>query len=122
MQRYAELAANWGLEQAAEQPACSRQRAHAAVAAYRNSAAALTKSRQTRATNWPAAVTARVRALGMPNARFVVAVEPAAAACRTRTCDDLVRFDFSANPGQPPRAAGESRVRRQLSRVSLALQ
>ncbi|MDB5988225.1 MAG: repair protein RecN [Nevskia sp.] len=123
MQRHAELRSELGgLEHAAEQLSVLAAARTAAVAAYRNSAAALTQSRQTQSDQLAAAVTARVRALGMPNARFVVAVEPAGSSTPNAHGEDLVRFDFSANPGQPPRALAKVASGGELSRVSLALQ
>jgi DNA repair protein RecN (Recombination protein N) len=67
-------------------------------------------------------VTAIVRQLGMANAQFLVAVEPSESARPRVQGADEVRFDFSANPGQPPRPLAKVASGGELSRVSLAIQ
>lgn len=89
---------------------------------YKTAAAQLTAARIAAASQLAEAVSARVRELGMPNARFLIAVEPAAREQPSPQGDDLVRFDFSANPGQPPRPLAKVASGGELSRVSLALQ
>ncbi|WP_295678570.1 DNA repair protein RecN [uncultured Nevskia sp.] len=93
-----------------------------ALASYTAAAATLTAARRKAAIVLAKAVTARVRELGMPNAKFVVAVEPLARDKPTSHGVDLVRFDFSANPGQPPRPLAKVASGGELSRISLALQ
>ncbi|MDP3295470.1 MAG: DNA repair protein RecN [Nevskia sp.] len=93
-----------------------------ALASYTASAATLTAARHKAASALAKAVTARVRELGMPNAEFVVAVEPLGRDKPTAHGVDLVRFDFSANPGQPPRPMSKVASGGELSRISLALQ
>jgi DNA repair protein RecN (Recombination protein N) len=122
-QRHAELRRELGsLENASEQLGVLIVKRDAARAAYRRSADALTQARQKLSTQLADAVTTRVRELGMPNARFVVAVESAEREQPQAQGDDWVRFDFSANPGQPPRALAKVASGGELSRVSLALQ
>jgi DNA repair protein RecN (Recombination protein N) len=111
-----------GLEDASNQLVQLEQQRQVALTAYRQAAAALTVSRQQTAQTLAADVTARVRELGMPNAAFVVAVEAAGRAQPSPHGDDLVRFDFSANPGQPPRPLAKVASGGELSRISLALQ
>ncbi len=121
--RHAELRSELGgLENAGEQLAALTARRANALAAYRKAAGALTRAREQHSGQLAEAVTARVRELGMPNARFVVAVEPAGRDTPNAHGDDLVRFDFSANPGQPPRSLAKVASGGELSRVSLALQ
>ena len=123
LQRHAELRRELGgLEQASEQLSVLTNAREAALAAYRRDAAALNQARQTQSGQLASAVTARVRELGMPNARFLVAVEAAGRSAPSAQGEDLVRFDFSANPGQPPRALAKVASGGELSRVSLALQ
>ncbi|GAC1621163.1 MAG: DNA repair protein RecN [Nevskia sp.] len=98
-----------------------RERA-AALKDYAKAAAALSKSRTQSAKTLAGDVSARVRELGMPNASFVVAVEPSGRDRPSAYGDDLVRFDFSANPGQPPRPLAKVASGGELSRISLALQ
>jgi len=48
-------------------------------------------------------------------------VEPAARQAPSPVGEDTVRFDFSANPGQPPRPLSKIASGGELSRLSLAL-
>lgn len=89
--------------------------------AYRKAALHLGDARRRCAPQYSALVTQRVRELGMPDARFQVRIEAANAAPRALG-DDEVSFDFSANPGQPPRALARVASGGELSRVSLAIQ
>ncbi len=111
-----------GLESVGVQLAEIEQKRRRVLAAYGKAAAALTDVRRAAAQRLAADVTGRVRELGMPNAAFVVAVEPAARDRPAAHGDDLVRFDFSANPGQPPRPLAKVASGGELSRISLALQ
>ncbi|NGY06290.1 DNA repair protein RecN [Solimonas terrae] len=101
--------------------ALERQRS-AALARYAEAAAKLSGERKKAARRFAEAVTAIVRTLGMPNAQFVVAVETEAEQVPRAAGSDTVRFDFSANPGQPPRALAKVASGGELSRVSLAIQ
>ncbi len=89
---------------------------------YRRAAAALTGSRRTAAQKLQDDATGRVRELALPNAQFVIAVEPVERERCSPHGVDLVRFDFSANPGQPPRPLAKVASGGELSRISLALQ
>ncbi|WP_292999939.1 DNA repair protein RecN [Nevskia sp.] len=94
----------------------------AALAAFATAASALTAARRKAADALSADVTRRVRELGMPNAEFVIAVEALGRDKPLPHGTDLVRFDFSANPGQPPRPLAKVASGGELSRISLALQ
>ena len=98
------------------------QRQSGALAAYRASAERLSKARRKCAGKYGESVSARVRELGMPDARFVVRIEPAARKRPSPAGEDELCFDFSANPGQPPRPLAKVASGGELSRVSLALQ
>lgn len=93
----------------------------ATLTAYRTAAEKLTAERSKAAKKFSTAVTTIVRTLGMANAQFSVAVEATGAEPRS-VGDDTVRFDFSANPGQPPRSLAKVASGGELSRVSLAIQ
>lgn len=94
----------------------------AVLAGYRDSAQKLGKARRKCATKYGEAVSARVRELGMPNARFEVRIEAANRKRPSAIGEDDLCFDFSANPGQPPRPLAKVASGGELSRVSLALQ
>jgi DNA repair protein RecN (Recombination protein N) len=111
-----------GLEGAAERLDALERERQAALDVYRTAAKALTQARIHAAQGLAKDVTARVRELGMPNAGFTVVVEPAARDRPSAMGEDLVRFEFSANPGQPPRALAKVASGGELSRVSLAVQ
>ncbi|HWY24792.1 MAG TPA: DNA repair protein RecN, partial [Nevskia sp.] len=111
-----------GLEGAAEKLDSLERERQAALELYRKAARTLSQARAKAGLALAKDVTTRVRELGMPNASFVVAVEPAARERPSPQGDDLVRFDFSANPGQPPRALAKVASGGELSRVSLAVQ
>jgi DNA repair protein RecN (Recombination protein N) len=94
----------------------------AAKARWATAAQRLGTERRKAGKRFADGVTAIVRQLGMPNARFLVAIEALADdAVRPHGADEI-RFDFSANPGQPPRALAKVASGGELSRVSLALQ
>jgi DNA repair protein RecN (Recombination protein N) len=109
-------------EHAAEQMAAAELRMSQAIASYRKSAAALSAARSKSAAELARKVRAVVRELGMPKAEFVVAIESEARKIPAAHGDDDVRFDFSANPGQPPRALAKTASGGELSRLSLAVQ
>jgi DNA repair protein RecN (Recombination protein N) len=67
-------------------------------------------------------VTARIRALGMPDAVLTVAVEPRPEHAPVAAGADRVDFLFSANPGQAPRPLAKVASGGELSRLSLAIQ
>lgn len=93
-----------------------------AAAAYRAAATKLTAARRKAAREFATKVTAIVRELGMAKAEFVVDVATAPSAKPAIAGDDDIRFDFSANAGQPPRALAKVASGGELSRVSLAVQ
>ncbi len=87
---------------------------------YQTAAATLRAARQKAATTLGTDVMARLKMLGMTNARFEVALsaleKPAA-----HGLDDI-EFLISANPGQPLRPLAKVASGGELSRVSLAIQ
>jgi DNA repair protein RecN (Recombination protein N) len=89
---------------------------------YQRASEQLRGLRQTAASKLADAVSVRVRELGMAHARFEIAVEPLPSSRPRDHGEDEVRFDFSANPGQPPRPLSKVASGGELSRVSLALQ
>jgi len=111
-----------GLEDAAGQLQLLEQQREAALRTYREAAVKLGAARRKAAKGFGEEVTAIVRQLGMANAQFIAAVDSDAAARPRSSGDDEVRFDFSANPGQPPRALAKVASGGELSRVSLAVQ
>src|SRR3546814_20674268 len=94
----------------------------AALKRYGEVAAKLSGERKRAAKRFGEAVTAVVRTLGMPNAQFAVALETDTESAPRAAGVDSVRFDFSANPGQPPRTLAKVASGGELSRVSLAIQ
>ena len=121
--RQAQLREELGsLEGAAERLDALERERQTALEAYRKAAKVLTQARSKAALGLAKDVTARVRELGMPNASFIPAVEPAGRERPSPQGEDVVRFDFSANPGQPPRALAKVASGGELSRVSLAIQ
>jgi DNA repair protein RecN (Recombination protein N) len=94
----------------------------AALTRYRAAARKLGDARRKQARKLEQAVTSIVRELGMPSAQFAVAVETDPTGKPRAIGDDEVRFDFSANPGQPPRPLARVASGGELSRVSLAVQ
>jgi DNA repair protein RecN (Recombination protein N) len=94
-----------------------------AAAGYREAAAGLSSGRQEAARRLAGSVEGELAALALERARFVVAVEPSADDEAGWTAEgwDCVRFDFSANPGQPPRPLAQTASGGELSRVALAL-
>ena len=111
-----------GLEGAAGRLADLETERNAALQSYGKAALVLGRARRAAAEWFATAVTGHVSALGMPNARFLVAVEAAQRDRPSPQGDDIVRFDFSANPGQPPRALSKVASGGELSRLSLAIQ
>jgi DNA repair protein RecN (Recombination protein N) len=91
-------------------------------ASYHKAAARLTAARVGAAGVLSTEVSMRVRELGMPDAEFRVVVEPTRRAQASPQGEDWVRYDFSANPGQPPAPLAKVASGGELSRISLALQ
>lgn len=99
------------------------ERKQARVAAeYTTAANVLSDRRKKAARKLSTAVTEVVRTLGMPNAQFGIVVEAAPQLVLRAAGSDDIRFDFSANPGQPPRPLAKVASGGELSRVSLGLQ
>lgn len=110
------------MEGAAGKLAELEQQRQTALKAWRQAATALSQARRKAASAFSVGVTGVVRQLGMANADFVAVVEPAGAERPRPHGDDELRFDFSANPGQPPRPLAKVASGGELSRVSLAIQ
>ncbi|TAM09037.1 MAG: DNA repair protein RecN [Nevskiaceae bacterium] len=99
------------------------QKEHAqALQRYRAAAAQLTVKRRAAAAKLATRVTQRIRALAMPDATLSISVAPNPDAPPSASGDDTVRFDFTANPGQPPQPLAKIASGGELSRISLALQ
>lgn len=111
-----------GLEHAGERLQQLEAERAAALKKYQQAAAALSAARKKAAAKYGSEVSAVVRQLGMANAQLVVSIEPAESERPRPHGADEVRFDFSANPGQPPRALAKVASGGELSRVSLAIQ
>lgn len=111
-----------GLEGAAEQLDKLGADRDRAMKAYRKKANQLSGERRASATRFAGEVTERIRELGMPNARFEITVESAERELPSPHGDDIIRYDFSANPGQPLRPLAKVASGGELSRISLALQ
>ncbi len=98
------------------------QKARAAETSYRESAAALTRSRRSAAKKLGKQVTEAMQGLGMEGGRFQVSVE---ADPETRPADhglDRIDFMVTANPGQPLQPLSKVASGGELSRISLAIQ
>ena len=111
-----------GLEHAGERMVQLERERDAALKKYQSAAAKLSAARAKAATHYSEQVSVIVRQLGMANAQLVVVVEPSDSERPRPHGADEVRFDFSANPGQPPRALAKVASGGELSRVSLAIQ
>lgn len=94
----------------------------AALKTYQTLAQQLSIERRKAAKKFGDEVSVVVRQLGMANALFLVSVEEMPDAKPRTQGQDEIRFDFSANPGQPPRALAKVASGGELSRVSLAIQ
>ncbi|MBQ9506035.1 MAG: DNA repair protein RecN [Clostridia bacterium] len=90
----------------------------ALLAETEKKAAVLSKCRKKAAKALSAAIENELSFLDMPNARFVVNVEPAD---MTENGADAVEFLISANPGEAPKALGKVASGGELSRVMLAV-
>ncbi len=110
------------LEHASERLATLERERVAALKKYQQAASKLSAVRIKAAKKYSEQVSVIVRQLGMADAQLVVAVEPSDNERPRPQGADEVRFDFSANPGQPPRALAKVASGGELSRVSLAIQ
>lgn len=89
---------------------------------YQPPAKQLHLQRAQAAQRYSAAISAIVQTLGMPNALFQIKVDSMPNATPQRHGLDDIRFDFSANPGQPPKPLAKVASGGELSRISLAIQ
>ena len=94
----------------------------AALKGYQTLAQKLSTERRKAAKKFGDEVSVVVRQLGMASAQLIVSVEEISDAKPRAQGQDEIRFDFSANPGQPPRALAKVASGGELSRVSLAIQ
>ncbi len=99
-----------------------KARAAKALSAYHEAALALHGRRARAAPEWSAAMTRNMRALGMPEGAFEIAVTPRPDAAPSPVGCDRVEFLVTANPGQAPRALAKIASGGELSRLSLAIQ
>ncbi|HEX7380567.1 MAG TPA: DNA repair protein RecN [Nevskiaceae bacterium] len=88
---------------------------------YRQLAGRLTTARTGAAANMARQVTQNIRRLGMGHAALTIAVEAAVDAPPAVHGADRVRFDFTANPGQPARPLAKVASGGELSRIGLAI-
>ncbi len=109
-------------ENADQHLAALRTKQSEALHEYRACASKLHDQRAAVGQRLGVEISERAKGLGMPNARFVVAVDAQTARDPRVEGDDEVRFDFSANPGQPPKPLAQVASGGELSRISLALQ
>lgn len=91
-------------------------------ARYHECCERLTELRRAAAPKLAETVEARLQRLGIPNARFAVALEEVRPAPVSAQGVDQVRFEFSANPGQPLRPLAKVASGGELSRLGLAIQ
>ncbi|MDE2149022.1 MAG: DNA repair protein RecN [Gammaproteobacteria bacterium] len=89
---------------------------------YREICARLSAARRAAGPKLAQAVVARLRRLGLPHARVAVTLEQTQPAPVSAHGVDQVRFDFSANPGQPLRPLAKVASGGELSRLGLAIQ
>ncbi|MDP9142587.1 MAG: AAA family ATPase, partial [Pseudomonadota bacterium] len=75
-----------------------------AVAHYRKQCSVLSAARVKSAKRFSLGVTSVVKTLGMASAQFITVVEADSAAPISVHGTDDIRFDFTANPGQPAKA------------------
>ncbi|HEY1076102.1 MAG TPA: DNA repair protein RecN [Fontimonas sp.] len=102
--------------------AALERRRESALADYRKHCAALSAARIKAAKRYSQGVTGVVRTLGMASAQFVVVVEADGSAAVSAHGSDVIRFDFTANPGQAAKPLAKVASGGELSRVSLAIQ
>ncbi len=90
--------------------------------AYADAARELHASRARAADTLSEAISANIRALGMPRGRLHIGVEANFDAPPSRTGADTVVFQVAVNPGQPPLPLAKVASGGELSRISLAIQ
>ncbi|MFP4312454.1 MAG: DNA repair protein RecN, partial [Nitriliruptoraceae bacterium] len=94
----------------------------AATAALHEAGAAVTSGRELAAEQLAGTVDAHLADLGMPHARFEVAVEPLPDTAPTRYGIDRVTYLLAPNPGEPARPLAQAASGGERSRVSLAIE
>ncbi len=110
------------LEQAVGDLGTLTTKQDAALKAYQTAAQKLTAARTKAATALAPKVTKVLRELGMPQAQLQIVLTKNENETPRATGSDDVSFDFSANPGQPPRPLSKVASGGELSRLSLAIQ
>ena len=100
----------------------ARERAQRAENAYFEAAAELSGARAESAASLGEAVSAQMKALGLPNGRFRVAVDAAPREKANAAGRDRIEFQVSLNPGQGFGPLSRVASGGELSRVSLALE
>ncbi len=85
-------------------------------------AAELHRGRVLAAEQLARTVDAHLADLGMPHARFTVAVDTLEAAAPTRYGTDRITYLLAPNPGEPPRPLAQAASGGERSRVSLAIE
>ncbi|TQV64367.1 MAG: DNA repair protein RecN [Halothiobacillaceae bacterium] len=88
---------------------------------YRAAADTLSKARVQSAQGLSSTVTESIRGLGMPHAKFVIAVQLEPDAGFTPHGLDSIEMRVTTNPGQPLQPLGKVASGGELSRISLAL-
>jgi len=109
------------LEGEGESLATLEARLAAQEAAYRKAALALSQARTEVAARLADTVTASIRKLGMPHARFAIQITPQEGGGFTAHGLDRIEMLVTTNPGQPLQALGKVASGGELSRISLAL-
>ncbi|MCI0749315.1 MAG: DNA repair protein RecN [Nevskiales bacterium] len=94
----------------------------AALQNYRKAAEKLTHARTKAARELSTRVTTVIHELGMPKAKFSVALHTIPQNPPRTWGDEEVRFDLAANPGQPLRPLNKVASGGELSRLALAVQ
>lgn len=94
----------------------------AACRRWFEAAAALTNKRVKAAPRFAAAVTKAIREMGMRQARFSVALEPAAEGDFPAGGAESVRFEVATGEGQTPRPISQVASGGELSRLALAIE
>ncbi|MDN5865431.1 MAG: DNA repair protein RecN [Gammaproteobacteria bacterium] len=89
---------------------------------WSTAAAALSKRRRKGASGFASAITGSARALGMPQADFQVALEPAAADDYAAAGAETIRFEVTTNAGQAPGPLAQVASGGELSRLALAIE
>ena len=110
------------LDNAEESAAKVEKQRSEAAKRYLEAAESLSKKRRVAAKKLQKRIEKELAALAMENAQFEIALEGGSEPDHwTANGYDRVRFDFSANPGQPARPLAQVASGGELSRVALAL-